>query len=258
MTANTPSWLVDRPIAHRGLHSVHNGVIENTLGAAQAAVDRGFGLECDVQMSSDGEAFVFHDETLDRLTHFRGALIDRTARDIAAVSFRSGSERIPTFQDLLDRVAGRSPIICEIKSGFDSDFRLADRVVELAAAYRGPLAIKSFDPAIIAYLRAKGRPPGPLDKPCPLGVVAQARYGARDWPRLTPAQRRTCEQFLHFASTRPDFLSWSVDDLPHATPLLLRALSPSPVMVWTVRTRAQKALAAQWADQIVFQGDVAD
>ena len=69
---NAPAWLVERPIAHRGLHDAAKGVIENTLRAAEAAIAGGFAIECDIQLSSDGEAIVFHDETLDRLTDASG------------------------------------------------------------------------------------------------------------------------------------------------------------------------------------------
>ena len=77
-----PAWLTARPIAHRGLHDAANGVVENTLAAAEAAIRAGFAIECDVQLSADGEAFVFHDETLDRLTDASGALIEKTAGEI--------------------------------------------------------------------------------------------------------------------------------------------------------------------------------
>ena len=255
MSLNAPAWLTARPIAHRGLHGARVDRVENSLGAAEAAVQGGFAIECDVQASADGEAMVFHDETLDRLTLSTGPIVAKTARDIGAVRFRAAAERVPTLPELLARVAGRSPVICEIKSGFDGDMRLADRVAEIAAGYRGPLALKSFDPAVIAWLRARKTPAGPPGAPCPLGIVAEARYDGEYWRKLTQDQKSTCESFLHYPETMPDFLSYCVDDLPHATPFLLRALRATPVMAWTVRSEAQKRRAAQWADQIVFETD---
>ena len=121
----------------------------------------------------------------------------------------------------------------------------------LARAYGGPIALKSFDPAPIAHLRAA------YDGVAPLGIVAEASYAGRYWRNLSQAQRQSCAAFLHHPETRPDFLSWSVEDLPHPTPFLLRRLTNLPVMTWTVRTAEQKRLAAQWADQIVFEGDLA-
>jgi glycerophosphoryl diester phosphodiesterase len=247
MALNAPDWLTRRPIAHRGLHEEAHGVAENTLEAAEAAARRDFSIECDVQLSADGQVFVFHDSTLDRLTIATGAARKRTAAELARIAFKTGPSAIPSFPELLARIAARVPIVCEIKSEFDGDMRLAEKVAALAAEYRGPLAIKSFDPKIVAHLRASGAP-------CPLGVVAQADYRAEDWPMLDAKQRTVCANFLHYPETRPDFLSFCVDDLPHPTPFLLRILQGSPVMAWTVKNAEQRRKAADWADQIIFEG----
>jgi glycerophosphoryl diester phosphodiesterase len=256
MSLNAPAWLTAQPIAHRGLHNIANGVVENTLAAASAAAARALSIECDVQASADGEAMVFHDETLDRLTLSTGLLSQMSRRQIENIRFRVGSERIPTFHEFLARISGRTPIICEIKSGFDGDMRLADRVAEIAAGYDGPLALKSFDPAIPAHFRRASAPPGPPGRPCPLGIVAEASYEGDYWRALSAEQKASCANFLHFQRTSPDFLSFCVDDLPHSTPFLLRALCSMPVMAWTVRTKAQQRLAARWADQMIFEGDL--
>ncbi len=250
MSGKAPAWLTARPIAHRGLHDAAKGLVENTLGAAEAAIGRAYAIECDVQLSRDGEAVVFHDETLDRLTRANGALIDSTVAEIQAARFRDSEERVPTFAQLLERIAGRTPLICEIKSRFDGDMRLAERVAALARAYQGPIALKSFDPAPIAHLRARHDGIGPL------GMVAEASYDGQYWRALSAAQKEICGAFLHYSETRPDFLSWNVDDLPHSTPFLLRELKRLPVMAWTVRTPEQRKAAVRWADQIVFEGEV--
>jgi glycerophosphoryl diester phosphodiesterase len=256
MSLNAPHWLIANPVAHRGLHDAKRGIIENTLGAAEAAAVRGLAIECDVQASADGEAMVFHDDNLDRLTFSSGPLGKQTAAAIGNARFRETSETIPTFGALLRQVAARAPVICEIKSAFDGDLRLAERVAQIAGDYRGPLAVKSFDPAIIAHLRAREIPPGPPGAPCPLGIVAEARYDSEYWAGLPAEQRVALANFLHYPRTQPDFLSYCVDDLPAAIPFLLRTLQETPVMAWTVRTAAQRRLAAQWADQIVFEGAV--
>jgi len=249
---NAPAWLTARPIAHRGLHDERRGIVENTLDAAEAAIRRGFAIECDVQLSADGEAMVFHDETLDRLTTASGAVKEQSAAALAAVPFKIGRAKIPRFRDLLAKVAAQAPIICEIKSEFDGDTRLADAIVALAVSYPGPLAIKSFDPFVIAHLRRlSGDPP-------PLGIVAEASYDGDYWRALSPAQKSDCANFLHYEATRPDFLSFYLDDLPHPTPFLLRILGAIPVMTWTVRSAEQRRRAAQWADQIVFEGELGE
>jgi glycerophosphoryl diester phosphodiesterase len=251
---NAPAWLIERPIAHRGLHDKARGVIENTLGAARAAIARGFAIECDIRLSSDGEVFVFHDETLDRLTDASGPIWGRSAAEIARVRITGADESPPTFAAFLDEVAGRTPIICELKIRFDGDWRSADRAAALAAAYQGPLAFKSFDHDLAAYLKL--RPPrmrsGSL---CPIGLLAQASYDDSSWAFLPAEQKRDWTHFDHFDLARPDFLSWNVDDLPHKIPFLVKELTGAPIMAWTVRTSGQREAASKWADQIVFNGD---
>jgi len=240
--------LTARPIAHRGLHESAKGRVENSRAAARAAIARGFAIECDVQLSSDGEAFVFHDATLERLTGLLGELRARSAAEIGAIKLRGGGETIPSFAEFLSLIGGAVPLICEIKSHFCGDFRLAKRVVALSADYAGPLAFKSFDPEIIAHLRAMG-------EKRPLGVVAEADYDDPYFNEMSPGQKRNAGAWLHFDNTRPDFLSWYVEDLPHAVPALFRALARLPVVAWTVRTEEQRAKARAFADQIVFEGE---
>lgn len=252
---NAPAWLTERAIAHRGLHDVEQGVVENTLGAAEAAIAAGFAIECDVQMSADGEAFVFHDETLDRLTDARGALGDKSAVEIREARIRGSKERPSAFGAFLAAVAGRTPVICELKSRFDGDWRIADRVVPLAAGYDGPLAFKSFDPDLVAYLRLRLLRLGRPGARCPLGIVAEASYDRPGWDMLTAEQKKDWAEFEFYDRFRPDFLSWNVDDLPHKIPFLVKELLGAPVMAWTARATRQREAARKWADQIVFEGD---
>jgi glycerophosphoryl diester phosphodiesterase len=246
---SAPAWIAARPIAHRGLHDSSRGRIENSRAAARAAISRGFAIECDVQLSADGEAFVFHDATLDRLTRATGPLAALRAAEIAATPLRGGDETIPSFAELLALIAGAVPLICEIKSRFDGDFRLADRAVALAESYAGPLAFKSFDPEIIAHLRVTGGER-------PLGIVAEASYEDPYFADMSAEQKRNAGAWLHFDRTRPDFLSWHVEDLPHAIPALFRGLGGLPVMAWTVKTAEQRARAEEFADQVVFEGEL--
>lgn len=242
-----PAWLVARPIAHRGLHDLSGGIVENTLEAAAAAVEHGYGIECDVTASADGEAMVFHDDTLDRVADASGPVHGRTAGDLARLRLHHGAGRIATLGDLLTLVAGRVPVVCEIKSAFDGDLRLATRAVEVARSYGGPLAFKSFDPGIVAALRG-------LAPERPRGIVAEAHYDHPEWAPLSTARRHAMANLLHFSETKPDFISWYVRDLQHAAPFLCRNALGIPVVTWTVRTPEDVALAASGADQIVFEG----
>jgi glycerophosphoryl diester phosphodiesterase len=259
---SAPGWLVAKPVAHRGLHDsgLHDsglrdsglGVIENTCAAALAAIAANCSIECDVQMSRDGEAFVFHDENLERLTATQGRLDGLDAKDIARVQLVGCAEFIPSLSDFLACVAGRTPLVVEIKSAFNGDMRLAERTASVVAHANGPIALKSFDPAIMAHLRAHRARLGLMQTP--LGMVSEARFEPAEYPEIDAETRLNLMHFLYWPQTRPEFLSWCVHDLPHAVPHLLREALGVPVMAWTVRTPDDWARAALWADQAIFEG----
>jgi len=120
-------WLIARPVAHRGLHNVGAGIVENTPSAFAAAVAGNYAIECDLQLSADGEAMVHHDETLGRLTEGEAWLDTMTAADLKHVAFRATTDRMITAGDLCDLVAGRVPLVVELKSRFDGNHRIVSR-----------------------------------------------------------------------------------------------------------------------------------
>ena len=252
MTALRPGWLAARPIAHRGLHDRAAGIIENSTSAARAAIAGHFAIECDVQMSRDGEAMVFHDETLDRLTRDSGRVDAYDASALAQIALRGSSDCITPLPDFLNLIDARVPLIIEIKSEFTGNMKLAERTARLAAEYEGPVALKSFDPQVMTHLRCNRA--ALRIAQVPLGMVAEAHYHHEEWNFLDADEKRALSQCLHWQDTQPDFLSYAVNDLPHAVPHLLRTALGLPVMAWTVRTQAQHERAAIWADQIVFEG----
>ncbi len=252
MNEARPAWLIVRPIAHRGLHDRASGVIENSASAARAAIAGNFAIECDVQISADGEAMVFHDETLERLCDAQGRVDALNAHALSQINLRGSDDVITPLPRFLELIAGRVPVIIEIKSEFSGDLKLAERTAHLAAAYDGPVALKSFDPRIMAHLQ-KNRAPLGLSH-IPLGMIAEAHYDDAEWNFLTREEKHALANFLHWQDTQPDFLSYHVNDLPHAVPHLLRRAVGLPVMTWTVRSAVQLERAALWADQVVFEG----
>ena len=104
-------WLTARPLAHRGLHDATAGKIENTASAFAAAIAGGYGIECDLQISADGEAMVHHDDALGRLTEGSGRLADMTSADIKQVRFKHSADRILTLGELCGRQASSSSTV---------------------------------------------------------------------------------------------------------------------------------------------------
>src|SRR3954465_16059598 len=130
-----PDWLIARPVAHRGLHDRARGIVENMPAAAAAAIAGNFAIECDIQLSADGEAMVHHDGVLGRLTEGSGALLGKTSAELKQVPFRDTPERMMALGELCALVAGRVALLIEVKSRFDGDRRPAARMAEVLASY---------------------------------------------------------------------------------------------------------------------------
>jgi glycerophosphoryl diester phosphodiesterase len=244
---NAPEWLVARPIAHRGLHDKSQGRVENSLAAAEAAIAQNYAIECDVQITQDGEAIVFHDFTLERLTPVGGSVNAMTAEALQKIAYRDGAGTLPTLETLLAAIAGRTPLIVEIKSRFDGDMRLAKRVATVVSNHSGPVAVKSFDVDVLRVLRAAALP-------CPIGFLGEAHYDHDEWAALSTATKSALMDFSFYAEIEPDFLSWSAHDLPHAVPSLCRDGIGMPVIAWTLRSAEERARIAPWVDQVIFEG----
>jgi glycerophosphoryl diester phosphodiesterase len=241
-----PDWLTARPVAHRGLHDAARGIIENMPAAAQAAVDGNFSIECDIQLTSDGEAMVHHDDVLGRLTEGSGALRGKTAAELKAVKFHNTPERMMTLGDLCALVAGRVPLVIEVKSHFDRDRTLVKRMAEVLASYSGPAVGMSFDPDQVLALRE-------IMPNLARGIVAEREYTATDWPEASPEQRRGMTHLRHAFRTRPHFVAYWVNELPAAAPWIARNIFGLPLLSWTVRTPEQRERAARYADQMIFE-----
>jgi glycerophosphoryl diester phosphodiesterase len=242
-----PDWLTARPVAHRGLHDAARGIIENMPAAAQAAVAGNFAIECDIQLARDGEAMVHHDDALGRLTEGSGALLDKTAAELKAIKFTHTPERMMSLGDLCTLVAGRVPLVIEVKSHFDGDRRLVARMADVLASYRGPVVGMSFDPDQVLALRE-------IMPKLPRGIIAQRNYDDDYWNELTPEQRDGMLYLRHGFRTEPHFVAFWVDQLPAPAPWIARNIFGCPLLTWTVRTPEQRQRAARYADQMIFEG----
>jgi glycerophosphoryl diester phosphodiesterase len=244
-----PDWLTKRPVAHRGLHDAARGVVENMPAAAQAAVDGNFAIECDIQLTADGEAMVHHDDALGRLTEGSGALLQKTAAELKAVKFKNTDEHMMSLADLCTLVAGRVPLVVEVKSHFDGDRNLVRRMAEVLASYSGPVVGMSFDPDQVLALRE-------IAPNLPRGIVAQRHYDDDYWNKLTKEQRDSMLHLRHGFRTEPHFVAFWVNQLPAPAPWIARNIFGCPLLTWTVRTPEQRERAARYADQMIFEGFV--
>jgi glycerophosphoryl diester phosphodiesterase len=218
-------------------------VIENTASAFQAAIAGNYAIETDIQISADGEAMVHHDDALGRLTDGAGRLDTMTAAVLRRIAFKSTADRMLTLGELCDLVAGRVTLLIELKGRFAGDTRLATRTAEVLAGTGGAVAAMSFDPSLMAALRG-------VAPKLALGLVAMRR----DANAPVTAKMSALRYARHAFAARPQFLAYRVQDLTSAPPLIARNLLRWPVLTWTVRTNEDRARAARYADQMIFEG----
>lgn len=245
---NAPRAGVERlfgvELAHRGLHE-NPTLPENSLGAFQAAVDAGFGIELDVQLSSDGIPVVFHDQTLDRVCGISGSTRDYPFEKLAATPlFGQPGTGIPSFADVLAVVGGRVPLLVEIK-GEDPDFKSTCRkAAALLDAYDGEYWVESFNPLAIAWFRKHH--PAVLRGQLAMAYSRHDKYKGK-------AKYGVLQRFLLNFRARPDFIAYRVADVDDRSLLRQRRIYRVPVMLWTVKTPEDRAAAAGF-DGIIFEG----
>lgn len=233
------SFLTRAPFAHRGLHG--GGVVENSRAAFEAAIAAGHGIETDVQVSKDGVAMVFHDYELDRLTKKAGPMIERTAKQLKQVKLAGTDETIPTLKQMLKCVAGRAPVLVEIKAKSRKVKKLCKSVAEALESYQGEAAVMSFNPEVCTWFASRHP-----DIVRGLVVTEHDEISAVD--RIKGAAKRSFSVFR----ASPDFLAYDIRDLPSAFASSLRAKG-LPVLTWTVRSDGERACAAEHADQMIYE-----
>jgi glycerophosphoryl diester phosphodiesterase len=230
------------PIAHRGLWSP-DGPPENSLGAFQAACAAGYAIELDVQLSADGEAMVFHDAALKRMTGAEGRLRDRSAAELGELRLAGTDERIPTLLETLTLVGRRAMVHVELKTPYGEVGPLERRVHEVIGDHNGPLCVIGFNPYSHAWFA--DRYPGVLR-----GLDSYSYHRA---PDMAEDQRRAFAGLEHVAIARPHFLALGLDMLPSARAARFRA-EGMPVVAWTVRDPAQWEAVRDGCDNLIFEG----
>ena len=141
--------------AHRGLHG--NGVPENSLEAFRHAMENGYGMELDIHLMSDGNLAVIHDASLRRTADADVQIEDLTTQDLAKYSLEGTAEGVPTFRQVLDLVAGKVPLIVELKPMNENHAELTEAACKMLDEYKGLFCMESFDPRCIRWLK-KNRP----------------------------------------------------------------------------------------------------
>ena len=251
MSPLLPQPFLTTPLAHRALHDRALQRPENSASAVAAAVSAGYGIEIDLQLSADGQAMVFHDATLERLTAATGPVVARDAAALQALPLTGGSEGegVPTLRQVLDLVGGRVPLLIELKDQ-GSRQGLEAATAAALAGYDGPVAVMSFNPAMVAAMAG-------LAPQVPRGLTTCA-FGPDDFPNpdgdpAREATRRHLAEMTYFAPTGAAFISHDRRDLENPRVAALRAQGAA-VLCWTITSPEQEAAARRHAQNITFEG----
>ena len=237
-----------RPIAHRGLHDKAKGRIENSAPAFLAAISKGYGIECDLQAANDGTPMVFHDDRLERLVSSKGRISRQAPADLARLRYKGEDTHILTLAEFLDLVSTQVPLLVEVKTNTATPLEpFLDRIARHARGYKGPIAVMSFERAVVAAL-AKLAPSVPRG-----AVIGSHQLPARWWATPAAAGGATIGRLLSRTAPGIGFLAVDVR-LLRATRSWMRAQAIDlPLFGWTIRTRRERAAAARFADAPIFE-----
>jgi glycerophosphoryl diester phosphodiesterase len=229
------AFLKAQPYAHRGLHGA--GVVENSRAAFRAAIALGHGIETDVQAARDGEAMVFHDATLERLTESTGEVAAHNPYELGQIMLRGTTETIPQLPEILSLIGGRVPLLIEVKAKGPRVAPLCLSVRRALEGYIGPVAIMSFNPLVGAWFHEHA-----------VRIVRGLVVSEEDKKNL----KGRIERWSSMASAKPDFLAYDVRDLPSKFAGAARARS-IPVLTWTVRNADAERRAFMFADEAIYE-----
>jgi glycerophosphoryl diester phosphodiesterase len=243
MDVTVPRWLVERPIAHRGLHGTSTAIPENSLAAFEAAATMGFAAELDVRATSDGVAVVFHDVELERMTGVEGTIDAVDSDGVGLLKLGGTRQAVPLLAGVLATVVGRVPLLVEVKNegvvGVVEEATLA-----ALDGYAGPVAVQSFNPLTLQWF-AHHVPE------LPRGLLAGDFRDVDMNPTLKGKLRDL--EMLDIAA--PHFVGYDVRCLPFEPLTRLRAAG-MPVIGWTVTSTGMEADALRSCDNVIFEGYV--
>jgi glycerophosphoryl diester phosphodiesterase len=249
MNPPLPPEFLTVPITHRALHDRSAGRAENSLAAVEAAVSAGYGIEIDVQLSADGAAVVFHDDDLARLTGETGLVRERSVEELVGIKLKGGGGAIPRLTDVLEAVAGRVPLLIEVK---DQDGAMGPKVGELEQAvaidlapYDGPVALMSFNPHSVDALRHYA--------PTVARGLTTCSWTPESWPGLAEATCLRLRDIPDLVRTGATFISHEATDLGRPRVRELKEAGV-PVLCWTIRSPEAEAEARKIADNVTFEG----
>ena len=230
------SWLFTTPIAHRGLHTEE--IPENSLSAYENAIKNGYPIEIDIRLIDDGNIIVFHDEKLARMTNHDGYACNLKTADLDSIRLGKTDEKIPTFEQLLEFINGRTPILIEIKNEGKIG-QLEHKAIEMLRSYNGEYAVQSFNPYSIEYFKNKA--------PDITRGILSSFFTDTD---LAFYKKFILKRMLLNSQANPDFVSYDHTALPNKYVTKTKL----PTLAWTLKSNSDMEKVLPYCDNIIFEG----
>ncbi len=233
MRLNKDSWLLTKPIAHRGLWG--GDIKENSISAYKLASEKGYPIEIDLYLTTDGHLVSFHDDTLDRMTGESGFIYEKTLSELKELRLKGSDEPIPTFDEVLEIANGKSPLLIEIKNQPNKD--IVKKVVERLKSYSGEFAIQSFNPMYIKQVKK-------LAPEFIRGIL-----GTHDATRESFFTRKVLKNLSLNFTIKPDFISYNFNGLP----LKKSKTKGKVVLAWTITSSEDELKVKDFCDNIIYE-----
>lgn len=236
------SVLYKAKYAHRGLHSKDKTIPENSLTAFSKAVEAGYGMELDINLTTDNQVVVFHDDTLLRVCGVDKAVADCSYEELMQYRLLGTDEKIPLFTEVLELIGGHVPLVVELKHT-KRNKELCEHAAQLLDEYTGPYCIESFHPGIVKWFR-KNRP----------NVIrGQLSAGLKNYKGLPLYQGVLLSSLLTNFMTRPHFAAYRHEDSHHKLRLNLYRMFGGKLIAWTVRDTNDIGYCEKYFDSIIFE-----
>ena len=230
------SWLVEKYVAHRGLHDEQSA--ENSLSAFEKAIEKGYVIELDVQQISDGTVVVFHDSSLSRMTGQDGYVRYLVKEDLKNCYLGGTKETIPTFEETLNLIRGRTPVIIEIKNN-SKPGKLEIQVLEMLKKYKGEFAIMAFNPYILKWFKENA-------PEIPRGQLSSFFKNEK----LSFLKKFILKKLMLNSVAQPNFIAYNAQNLPNR---FVRKYNTLPLLAWTVRSQEEYMRVVKYCDNIIFE-----
>jgi glycerophosphoryl diester phosphodiesterase len=234
------NWIVNTPIAHRGLHN-YSSVPENSLKAFECAVNKNHPIELDIHLLSDGNLAVFHDQKLDRMTGVRGSIFAQDASTVKKMRLFETDQHIPLIEEVFELINGKVPILIEIKNEKEVGI-LEQNLQNKLAHYSGEYAIQSFNPVSVCWFK----------KNAPHVIRGQL---SRDFKSGNSAwyKKLLFRNLLMNWVSAPQFIGYNIKALPYAPVSIARNIFKVPILAWTIKNEQEKKKALTYADNFIFE-----